>query len=68
MALAWWPNPIQPNPYGSSWVDFNSYHELSWVEDFNVEDRAAMILLHIKHAKLDEKTSMALNEIKKQRN
>ena len=38
-----------------------------FLDKFNEEDRAAMILLHIKHAKLDEKFAIAVHEIKYQR-
>ena len=38
-----------------------------FLDKFNEEDRAAMILLHIKHAKLDENCAIALQEIKNQR-
>ena len=40
---------------------------IDFLDRFNEEDRAAMIILHIKHAKLDEKFAIALQEIKNQR-
>ena len=46
----------------SGYVNGNDF-----LDNFNEEDRAAMILLRIKHAKLDEKFVMALHEIKNQR-
>ena len=36
------------------------------LDKFNEEDIAAMIILHIKHANLDEKFAIALHEIKNQ--
>ena len=40
---------------------------IDFLDRFNEEERAAMIILHIKHAKLDEKFAIALQEIKNQR-
>ena len=46
----------------SGYVNGNDF-----LDKFNEKDRAAIILLHIKHAKLDEKFAIALHEIKNQR-
>ena len=46
----------------SEYVNGNDF-----LEKFNEEDKATMILLHIEHSKLDEKFAIALHKIKTQR-
>ena len=46
----------------SGYVNGNDF-----LDKFNEKDRATINLLHIKHAKLDEKFAIALHEIKNQR-